>query len=283
MRSWKKNLVLTLGCLQIASIVQAAVPNTTDANPYFAIVGHNSFGLVPPPSPTVQDANIPPPEITLNGITTIFGDKRALFKVRTQSPANEKSCMLSEGQRDGDIEMLSVDVKKNSITVNNQGVIQTIPICRTPVVLFMANASMQGGNGSLAANNNPRISNGPNQFPAPEFQNSDGQSVAFQSGYQAGGYQSGTDKSKTPSSADNGANDGGNKNSGVADANGSNSSAPKLEPWWVRGSKMVERTRMQSANAVLKGMADPQPLTPLTPPGTPAELIGSDQLYFDHM
>src|SRR5882724_3443258 len=149
MRSWKKNLIIALGCLQTARTSQAAAPGTADSNPYLAIIGHNAFGLVPTPPPVDQDAKTPPPEITLNGITTIFGDKRALFKVRTQSPVNEKSCMLSEGQRDGDIELLSVDVKKNSITVNNQGVIQTIPICRTPVVLFMANASMKGGNGSL--------------------------------------------------------------------------------------------------------------------------------------
>src|SRR5476651_1796485 len=110
MRHRKLFLIFALACSQTTRMSQAAVAGTSAANPYLAIVGHNSFGLVPPASSIIQDSKAPPPEITLNGIMTIFGDKRALFKVRVQS-GEEKSCMLSEGQRDGDMELLSVDVK----------------------------------------------------------------------------------------------------------------------------------------------------------------------------
>jgi hypothetical protein len=253
-------IIVTLGCLQIARASQ-------DANPYLSIVAHNPFGLVPTPSPDIQDAKISPPEITLNGIITIFGDKRALFKVR-ESPAEEKSCLLSEGERDGDIELLSVDVQRSTVTVNNHGVTQTIAICKTVLPSPGANSVAANGGADLPGNFNSGISNDPNQISGAQFQNENGQPTAFQSGYQVGAANS-----QNPSSAGNGATANNNQNSGT----------PKIDPWWVRGSKMVEQSRVQSADAVASGTASPLPLTPLTPPGTPANLIGSDQMFFDHM
>ena len=258
-------LIFTLGCLQIARASQ-------DANPYQAIVGHNSFGLSPLPSPDVQDSKSPPPEITLNGLMTIFGDKRALFKVRVQS-GEEKSCILLEGQRDGDIELLAVDMKKDTIIVNNHGVIQTITICKTQVLPMIENTVTANGGNNAAANNNSKFSSNPNQTFSQEFQNGNSQPTAFQSGYQAG-----SANPQNSSSPGNGVTANNDQNSG-----GANSSTPQIDPWWVRGSKMVEQSRVQSADAVANGTASPLPLTPLTPPGTPANLIGSEQMFFDHM
>jgi len=273
MKCWKFFLVFAIACSQIVRATQTA-------SPYSAIVSHNSFGLVTPPSPTVQDAKTPPPEITLNGLMTIFGDKRALFKVRNQSSGKEDSYILSEGQRDGDIQLLSVDVKGSSITVNNHGFIQTIGICKTAILQMIENKAAANGGINPAANDHSKFSSNPSQTPAPEFQDANGQPAAFQSGYQVG-----LANSKNPSSADKNANANSNnsQNSSGANPGASKSVAPKFDPWWVRGSKMVEQARVDSANAVLNGTADPQPLTPLTPPGTPANLIGSDLLFFDHM
>jgi hypothetical protein len=270
-------LSITLGCLQIARASQVAVPGAPAENPYLAVAGHNPFGLVSQPSPTVQDIKTPPPEITLNGIMTIFGDKRALFKVRTQS-GEEKSCILSEGQRDGDIELLSVDVKGGTITVNNHGVIQTIAICKTPVLPLTGNQPAANGV-NQAVNDASKISSNPDQTPAPEIQNPNGQPPsAFQPTHQAGPANSKPASFTGNGTTENGTVANNNQNPGV-----SKSAAPKVDPWWVRGSKMVEQARVDSANAVFNGTADPQPLTPLTPPGTPATLIGSEQLFFDHM
>jgi hypothetical protein len=200
MKCRKFFLILALGCLQVARSAQTA-------NPYLSIVGHNSFGLSPLPAPEVQDSKTPPLEITLNGIMTIFGDKSALFKVRAQS-GEEKSCMLSEGQRDGDIVLLSVDVKQSKITVNNHGVIQTIEICKTQVLSPAENALAASGGVNPAMNNNSKFSSNPNQMPASEFQNSNGQPAIFQSGYEVG-----VANSKTASSADNGATANNDQNS----------------------------------------------------------------------
>lgn len=52
--------------------------------------------------------------------------------------------------------------------------------------------------------------------------------------------------------------------------------------WWYRGSQQMEAARVATAAAVQRGELPAYPLTPLTPSGTPAVLIGSDQLYFNH-
>jgi len=77
-------------------------------------------------------ANQPaPPEIKLNGLTTILGDKRALFKARPDygEPA---SYFLAEGQSAGGIQLLAVDIRAGKIKVNNHGVVQVIVLCQPP-------------------------------------------------------------------------------------------------------------------------------------------------------
>ena len=86
----------------------------TEGGPYHGIVERNVFNLKPPP-PAVppEPPPAPPPKIVLTGITTILDSKMALFKVavppRPPEPAKEESRILSENQRDGDIEVLQID------------------------------------------------------------------------------------------------------------------------------------------------------------------------------
>ena len=94
----------------------------------------NVFGLKPPPPPPDPEANKPPPpKITLQGITTFGGIKRALFKVQMPpkpgDPAKgEQSFILAEGQRDGDIEVLEINDEPGSefVKVNNFGTITNL-------------------------------------------------------------------------------------------------------------------------------------------------------------
>ena len=100
-------------------------------NPYQGIVDRNLFNLRPPtrPEDNLPPAQ-PPPQITLTGITTILGNKRVLMKVQEPphppQPAKEDSYILTEGQRDGDIEVLSIDEQAGSVKVNNHGTIQEL-------------------------------------------------------------------------------------------------------------------------------------------------------------
>ena len=109
----EKALIWTLGGL-ICCTGATATTGESSNNPYQGIVARNLFGLKPPPAlPSPEDTKPPPPSIILTGIMTGFGGKRALFK--TTPPATkpgeqvkEQSYMLSEGQRDGEIEVLEI-------------------------------------------------------------------------------------------------------------------------------------------------------------------------------
>ena len=91
---------------------------TSGTSPYQAIVERNVFGLkAPPPPPNPEDTKPPPPKILLQGITTILGNKRALFKMQVPPKPGEQpqSFILAEGQRDGDIEVVEIDDKAGKV------------------------------------------------------------------------------------------------------------------------------------------------------------------------
>lgn len=97
-------------------------------NPYDGIVARNVFALKPPPAPaTIEEAKPPPPKIFLTGITTILGKKQALLKSPPppakpgQPPPTELSYILTEGQREGDIEVVAIDEKAGTVKVLNSG------------------------------------------------------------------------------------------------------------------------------------------------------------------
>jgi hypothetical protein len=99
---------------------------------YQAISNRNVFGLKPapkvdPPAPVPA----PLPKLILTGITTILGNKLVLMKALppTNAPgpaAKEESLILTEGQRQGNVEVLSIDEKAGSVRVNNSGTVVTL-------------------------------------------------------------------------------------------------------------------------------------------------------------
>jgi len=104
--------------------------DTSAGNPFSAIVERNVFALKdpPPPPPLEVKTNTPPPNIRLTGITTIFGtsNKRALFMVQEvgipgKPAGKEESYILTEGQRQGPIEVVEIDEKHNSVKIKNDG------------------------------------------------------------------------------------------------------------------------------------------------------------------
>src|ERR1043166_10041298 len=98
----------------------SALANSND-NPYQSIVDRNIFGLHPPPPPPVNEPPRPPiPPINLTGITTILGKKLAFMSIQLPPKPGEAakpggngptSYMLGEGEREGDIEVVSIDEK----------------------------------------------------------------------------------------------------------------------------------------------------------------------------
>ena len=103
-------------------------------NPYAPIVTRNVFGLVPIPvhNPADDVPAVPPPKITPNGIMTLFGKLQVLFKVagvaRPGQPPKDESYVMCEGDRQDEIEVKKIDEKNATITFNNHGVVQELPL-----------------------------------------------------------------------------------------------------------------------------------------------------------
>src|SRR5690349_11660904 len=120
-----KKAMVVFGSLVLTSTVQAAVneeaPST--GNPYNVIIERNIFDLrEPTPPPSTQPTNTPPPNVKLTGITTILGKKQALFMVQEPAmpgkpPSKEESYIIVEGQRQGVIEVVEINLNQKSPNV----------------------------------------------------------------------------------------------------------------------------------------------------------------------
>jgi hypothetical protein len=121
-----------------AWLVQAFADNAAlPGDPYATVVARNIFGLNPPPPPTPPTPSDPPPKIVPNGIMSILGQLQVLFKVpatakpKPGEPAIDQSYILSEGQRQDDIEVVKIDEASGVITFNNHGETQVLPLVVT--------------------------------------------------------------------------------------------------------------------------------------------------------
>jgi hypothetical protein len=271
---------LALGTLIFTGAARAAGP-AVKSNPYCVIFQHNVFGLIPPP-PADINTSAPLPDITLNGIMTVFDRKYALFKLRAMGG---KSYLLGEGQCDGEIKLLSVDDRAGVIRVNNHGVVQTIALAKPPVLLSAP------GIAPVAGADNVQIPAETIPLPAIENNPAIAATPVAQTRYAvvgAGNSQGGSSGNNPPSSGASGSQasgaSGGSQASGDSGSqtSGDSGSTPKLdpEPWWFVAGRNLEAARIATAGLVASGEAEPYPLTPFTPAGTPANLIGDGQLYF---
>jgi hypothetical protein len=112
--------VLALAAGLVAPVVLQA--NT----PYDVIVERNPFGLKPPPPPGPVEPEKPPEPpagLDLTGITTFEGEKRAHFTVKSKdgkTPPEPKT--FREGQRQDQIEVISIDAEKGAVRLRNSGI-----------------------------------------------------------------------------------------------------------------------------------------------------------------
>ena len=129
-------LALAAGWFLAGTVVSSA---PAAENPYTPIVTRNVFGLVP--IPVHDPANDPPetplPKITPNGIMKLFGKLQVLFKVagtpaKPGQPAKDESYVLAEGERQDEIEVQKIDEATSTITFDNHGTIQSLPLVAGP-------------------------------------------------------------------------------------------------------------------------------------------------------
>jgi hypothetical protein len=242
-------------------------------DPYATVVARNIFGLNPPPPPNAnsQDAN-PPPKITPNGIMTIFGEVQVLFKVAATPkpggpPSTDESYILSEGQRQDDIEVVQIDEKNSIVTFNNHGETQQLPLVVTQPSSTSSPTtagSVGGGAGAPGGRFNPGLVN-PGGGPGARAR---GGSGAYGSGGGSGAYGGGGGANPGGS----GANPGGSGSAGNVNDGSSLPNVPSRNNTFNAASQIPEgmtpevQTIAIEANRALGGeAAQILPITELTP------------------
>ena len=141
----RTTLLLVLGGFVLCPVARA-VGQGTSRNPYRRIIERNLFRLKPAPIPVVDLPHTPLPVIKLTGITSILGDKRALLKIRfpAQPPAQprEESCILKEGQSDGPIKVLQIDMKSAMVKLDDAGKETVITFTNEPSTAATPSAAL---------------------------------------------------------------------------------------------------------------------------------------------
>ena len=226
----------------------------------------------------------PPDAVILNGVTEIFGDKRAFFQTPGLNSSSEQIFSLSEGQSANGIQLLSVNFQRESVMINNHGHVQNIHICSTPVLLAAANL---GNAGTYAKSTSTTARPGAGAGSSTDNSGMSGEVVSNvdASGPHGGGTAANPNgknpNASSPNSSSPIAGYDSSTSSSPASGDDSNSNPPDSHQyvWWYAEAQKIEKTRQETAQRVMAGEWPPEPLTPLTPPCTPAQLIGADSVF----
>jgi hypothetical protein len=123
------------------------------AERYQQIPERNVFGLKEIPQSIVSTNTEPPaavPKIFLTGISTLGGFKRAFLSVQAPAkagqPAKEEYLILTEGQREEGLEVLSIDENAKAVRVNNSGTVMSLDFEKNGVKTVANTAAAPGAN-----------------------------------------------------------------------------------------------------------------------------------------
>lgn len=194
--------------------------------------------------------------VELNGIVSFFGVRQAFFALDQGSGDN---FALAVGESKYGVKLLAIDTTVNLVQIENGGQRQSLRICAAPNLTGLTGPlSSSAAGGPDEAGNvdlekiDPRLPGNPGFGTLPPL-------------------AAGAAPKSQPS---------------PADVNGANPAArlkDQAGASWYQEAQSIEENRRNSAAQVLAGEMPPWPLTPLTPAGTPANLIGKDGLFGNHM
>lgn len=261
----EKALVCMLGSALFCLNAGALTVDAT-ANPYQRIVDRNVFGLRPPPPPAPPPdpaANkTPAPPLRLAGITTIMGNKRALMSAQVPAkppePAKTVYYTLTEGQRDGDVELVAIDEKAGSVKVKNHGEMQVV-IFEKEIPKFASVPAPAVGAPPSPLGGPPGVPN-PGVNPAASFNPGGGPVTTF------GGANTGMRTIPTRGTAGTGGLMGGLTNP----TRPPQTTTHEFQHNLTREEQVIlmEVERERTRNLVAEGALPPLPPTDLTPEGS---------------
>jgi hypothetical protein len=111
---FKKWRIFAAGLFML--VTAASVFAVTETDRYSAIVRRNAFNLREPEPPKPPPEPPPTIKVNLTGITTLLSNKRVFLLIQEQGKQPE-SKMLSEGERDGQIEVLAINEIEGSVKI----------------------------------------------------------------------------------------------------------------------------------------------------------------------
>jgi len=123
--------------IMLVSALSSMATQFPQGHTYQGISQSNVFRRKPPAIEQVEPRSTPLPKIRLVGITTILGDKRALFKVLNPAQhgqsSNEESFIIQEGKKEGPIEVLRIDEVLGQAQIINSGTVMLLALEQGPV------------------------------------------------------------------------------------------------------------------------------------------------------
>ena len=130
----KRTCPISNACLAAALLATASLPVAADVkpNPYESIVERNPFGLkpplppAPPEDPSAKTPPAPPATVELTGITSILSSKCALFEIVPGPGKPMIKPILKEGERIESVEVVSINVEKNEVTIKNGSLVTNL-------------------------------------------------------------------------------------------------------------------------------------------------------------
>lgn len=134
--------VAVIFLMAVGPALRGMVPNGLERIPR-----RNIFGLKGPEAAPRSTAPAPSlPKITLTGITTILGQKLVLLKAQPPAPKGgqppkTESMILAEGQQQGPIKVLSIDVGSGDVKLDNSGTLMTLNLQKDGARLPVSPAS----------------------------------------------------------------------------------------------------------------------------------------------
>jgi hypothetical protein len=176
-----------VGCaIAVWALGAGLLMGNVDTNPYATIVDRNPFALKPPPPPPAPPEQTAPPvpmaKVTLTGLLSTFGEPRVLLEIIEDggkgAAGTAKKPILREGEREGSVEVLSIDVVKNTVRLRNSGV-------ETNITFTVAKSSGPAPGGPGVPGAPPAFTPPPINVPQP--QNPQASAGGVPPGNQGGG------------------------------------------------------------------------------------------------
>jgi hypothetical protein len=218
--------------------------------------------------------------VALNGFCALFGNNLGFLVLYQPAAAEPVNFTLAEGESKFGITLVAVEAEHHRVQIEQCGVkrflyVQGMPLGGAASEVSQASNTSSTENGTLTDADERILKT---FLSSSEAQRIQAGSAVWLGGVtttkSAGDQTTGNDSTRNNSTSNTSTASDTAKEKGGANT----TKAADPEPWYLE-SLDIERDRLATAEAVYAHQATPLPRTPLTPPNTPARLIGRETFY----